>query len=983
MDGLLLLVGAVVLLCTVIVPIIAIKALSRANQNQIDLKQLQGRVAALQEQLLKYTGKPSRVASKGQLAEPLPDKLDIPFQEEPPPEHNNANSDRDIMANDILHAAASTATTNVIAANQPEPVSQASPVPPASELTPTVSDAKALSTSVFKSKNSETQNLETNAAEPVTPPKQQPRPVQQQTSASEESAESNGLVSWFLKGNPLAKLGILLLFLGIAYLLKYTVERDMLPIEFRLMGAAAISGILLWVGWRLRIKQQLYALILQGGAIGALYITVFGAFQLYKLVPHSLAFGLMLVICAASVGLAVLQRALSLAMLASIGGYLSPILLSTGSGNYIGLFSYYLLLSIGILAISVWQQWRPLNLLGFIFTFSVAGMWGINDYQPEHYIYCQFFLIANIIIFGVLSIALSLRDGPAKDEQGKEGTSKEKVIDGVLLFGVPLIGFGMQYEITKHWEFGPAFSALGFGVAYMIFALLALRRYPSLGKQLGTAGLAIGGAFATLAIPLALSAQWTSIAWAIEGLGLLWFGMTQNQRKMQISGSLLLVLSFCTAVFAITDNWHLTSFSLVIIFAVLSLTWIAAAFIWHKIKWEKGISTPTPNHFFLVGGLFFWVLLLLNVVNLFSLVTKQSAALYLALFIPSVLLWRWVGKRLEWKALRYAVWLLWPCMLIVYYGLAQESYGLGLALTDWINLVWLPAFVTAYFLLKYEAEQITIPKVVTGLHLSLLWFIMFMVGVEVHHVTLDLAWGMDEWRYSIILMFYSLTIAGLLWGVRKGIWPFANYRQVYGVLGPAPLAFGAFVMLLGGNAQDGLMHNWLYLPLINPLEESSILAILILWWWGRSAEKEPLYLLPLPKQSLTWVVIGLFAWWGNGVILRALSYYGDIPWWFDALWGSRLVQTTFALLWMLAALITMIWATRHHSRTSWFSGAVLLCIVIAKLFLIDSARGGGLARAIAFIGVAVLVLIIGYFSPLPPREESDRTSNTASERGDI
>lgn len=91
-------------------------------------------------------------------------------------------------------------------------------------------------------------------------------------------------------------------------------------------------------------------------------------------------------------------KALSLAMLASLGGYLAPLLLSTGSGNYVALFSFYLLLSVGILAISVWQHWRELNLLGLIFTFGVGGLWGVNDYQPAFYLNCQLFTVANILL---------------------------------------------------------------------------------------------------------------------------------------------------------------------------------------------------------------------------------------------------------------------------------------------------------------------------------------------------------------------------------------------------------------------------------------------------------------------------------------------------------------------------------------------------------------------------------------------------------
>lgn len=111
-------------------------------------------------------------------------------------------------------------------------------------------------------------------------------------------------------------------------------------------------------------------------------------------------------------------------MLASLGGYLAPLLLSIGGGSFVALFSFYLLLSIGILVISIWQHWRELNLLGLLFTFGVGGVWGLSDYQPEDYVICQLFLIANTLIFGVFSVALSLR----AQEKGKQ------IIDGVLLF---------------------------------------------------------------------------------------------------------------------------------------------------------------------------------------------------------------------------------------------------------------------------------------------------------------------------------------------------------------------------------------------------------------------------------------------------------------------------------------------------------------------------------------------------------------------
>jgi len=273
---------------------------------------------------------------------------------------------------------------------------------------------------------------------PAAVAKPAPAPVPAAKQPSAFGGILTSLVRWFMQGNPLAKLGILLLFLGLSFLLRYTVEHSLFPLELRLVATALFAIVLLAVGWRLRHRQRVYALILQGGATGVLYLTVFGAFRLWQMLPMTLAFALLVVICAASVGLAVLQKALSLAMLASLGGYLAPLLLSTGGGSFVALFSFYLLLSIGILAISIWQHWRELNLLGLLFTFGVGGLWGLNDYQPENYWVCQLFLIANTLIFGVLSVALSLR----AQEKGKQ------IIDGVLLFAPPLIGFGMQYGMA-------------------------------------------------------------------------------------------------------------------------------------------------------------------------------------------------------------------------------------------------------------------------------------------------------------------------------------------------------------------------------------------------------------------------------------------------------------------------------------------------------------------------------------------------------
>ena len=786
--------------------------------------------------------------------------------------------------------------------------------------------------------------VQTTAPVAVTAPvvEDAPAPAAKQPSAFGGILTS--LVRWFMQGNPLAKLGILLLFLGLSFLLRYTVEHSLFPLELRLVATALFAIVLLAVGWRLRHRQRVYALILQGGATGVLYLTVFGAFRLWQMLPMTLAFALLVVICAASVGLA-----LSLAMLASLGGYLAPLLLSTGGGSFVALFSFYLLLSIGILVISIWQHWRELNLLGLLFTFGVGGLWGLNDYQPENYWVCQLFLIANTLIFGVLSVALSLR----AQEKGKQ------IIDGVLLFAPPLIGFGMQYGMTRHWEYGPALSALGYGAFYLTLAFLALRRYPSIGRPLVMAALAIGGGFATLAIPLALSARWTAMAWALEGLGILWLGVQQHQRRMSYSGTALLVLALGSALWAQTNG--VSSLSLLLIFTILSLCWLAAAWLWRTLFMPVSWAL-------LAGGLLFWLVALLGASGLVMTQELPILAGVLALTAASVWGWRQVAARLAWRELDASKWLLWPVMLLM---VGYQLWHQQIVAAGWSNLAWCVALPAALMLLRRDGKRL-LPRIAMGLHLSLFWMILLALAAELFWFARSLPWGMAAWGSGLAMAAGGGVIMGLSAAVRRRGWPFREWPALYACLAPIPVVVALLVLLVVTNFQDGVVYRQTWLPLINPLEEGAAFALLGLVVFYRAVDR---YYPAWLSQARPWPAVAMMAfgfWWLNGALMRALAWYGDVAWNMASLWDSRLIQTSFALFWMLSALVVMIHATRRASRQEWLSGAALLGVVMVKLMLVDSAGGGGLSRAVAFIGVAILVLIVGYFSPLPPKTGDEK-----------
>ncbi|MEJ2094466.1 MAG: DUF2339 domain-containing protein, partial [Gammaproteobacteria bacterium] len=95
----------------------------------------------------------------------------------------------------------------------------------------------------------------------------------------------------------------------------------MLPVELRLAAIAAGAIVMLIVGWRLRFKNANYALVLQGGAVGILYLTVFASAKL-NVLPLTLAFFIMLGLVIFSCLLAILQDSRTLAMFATAGGFL-------------------------------------------------------------------------------------------------------------------------------------------------------------------------------------------------------------------------------------------------------------------------------------------------------------------------------------------------------------------------------------------------------------------------------------------------------------------------------------------------------------------------------------------------------------------------------------------------------------------------------------------------------------------------------------
>ncbi len=110
--------------------------------------------------------------------------------------------------------------------------------------------------------------------------------------------------------------------------------------------------------------------------------------------------------------------------------------------------------------------------------------------------------------------------------------------------------------------------------------------------------------------------------------------------------------------------------------------------------------------------------------------------------------------------------------------------------------------------------------------------------------------------------------------------------------------------------------------------------------------------------------------WLSSVLVRTLHHGAGSPLWLDGALASSTVHTGLSVLWTTMALATMALATRRGMRTLWMVGAGLLAVVVVKLLLVDMSQTAAALRIVSFIGVGVLMLVIGYFAPLPPQDRA-------------
>jgi len=302
--------------------------------------------------------------------------------------------------------------------------------------------------------------------------------------------------------------------------------------------------------------------------------------------------------------------------------------------------------------------------------------------------------------------------------------------------------------------------------------------------------------------------------------------------------------------------------------------------------------------------------------------------------------------------------------------LGQEIVRNAVPCVDLGLLAWGVAFAAHFWLLaRHEEDRRPLAE---WLHPAGLWIAAVVGSREVGWLIDRAVEGKRVWPAISWAIVPAALLATLASRRVQARWPVAAFAQPYVVAGGAPLAlFLAGWVLYANFTSDGDPYPLPFVPLLNPLDIAIGLAFLVVATWLRAAARHGLGPWLESMRDVMYALFGGWAFvWINAILLRTLHHWMDLPFALQPMLSSRLVQAAFSILWMLLALGAMVYATRRALRVLWITGASLMGVVVAKLFIVDLSGVGTVERIVSFIGVGGLMLLVGYFSPVPPSQEA-------------
>ena len=376
---------------------------------------------------------------------------------------------------------------------------------------------------------------------PVTAPKPEPFRDPLPVAPKQSFFDKNPDLEKFIGENLMNKIGIGILVLGIGFFVKYAISQGWISVELRTAIGILCGGILIGVAHKLRKTFAAFSSVLVGGGLAVLYFTISIAFHEYHVFSQTVAFVIMVLITSFAVLLAISYDRKELAILAIIGGFTSPFLLSTGAGNYVVLFTYVTILNVGMLALAYFKKWNAITVISYIFTIILFGGWvstKVFFHKDGPYVGALIFGTIFYLLFFLMNIINNV-----KEKRGFNSLEITLLLSNTFLYFA--VGLGILSNLD-HGYYNGLFTLL---VAVFNF-VFAYSLYKNDNVDINLVYLLIGFVltFLSLAAPIQLEGNQITLFWSAEAVLLLWLSQKSGIHLLKKASILILVLMLSSLV---------------------------------------------------------------------------------------------------------------------------------------------------------------------------------------------------------------------------------------------------------------------------------------------------------------------------------------------------------------------------------------------------------------------------------------------------
>ncbi len=400
--------------------------------------------------------------------------------------------------------------------------------------------------------------------------------------------QNNPDLEKFIGENLANKIGIAILVLGISFFVKYAIDKDWINETGRVIIGLACGAVLIGVAHYFRNAYRSFSSVLAGGAMAVFYFTIAYAFHQYQLIGQQAAFIIMIVITAFAVVLSLLYDRLELAILAVIGGFITPFLVSTGQNNYVALFTYLCILNAGVMVLAYFKKWPAINSISLIFTVIIFGGWlasQLINSDNNAFPYRDAMLFASLfyVIFMCMNIVNNIRL-----------KKSFQAFDFIIVLSTNFLFFAAGMLILGYWNngdykglFTALLGAINLGLAWLFF------RNTKADKNFIYLLIGLTLTFISLAAPIQLKGNHITLFWSAEAVVLFWLFQQSRIKLIKIASVLVSVLMLISLLM----DWSQLYFSGKILLPVIankgfitSLVSAAALFIYFLLMKKEADS---------------------------------------------------------------------------------------------------------------------------------------------------------------------------------------------------------------------------------------------------------------------------------------------------------------------------------------------------------------------------------------------------------